>query len=124
MIKRNTSKIFRLAFYSLLLTVYGACSEKSIKIPEEVIRPDTMATILSDIHMAQAAVSVYSIGDTVRYSLGDYIPAIFKNHHTSQRQFDSSLKFYSANPELLDSIYKQVLDELSRKEGEVEAHVK
>jgi len=113
---------FRLSWLVWLGVFLFSCSEKKPGIPSTVINPGKMVSILTDVHIAQAAVSSYSPGDTLRYTVGDYMPAIFKNHGTTQQQFDSSLKYYSSNPALLDSIYKEVLEELSRKEGEVDAH--
>lgn len=112
------------AYAFMLATLLTACTPKNPGIPATVIGPEKMVAILSDVHIAQAAVSVYNVGDTLRYTVGDYMPAIFKNHGTTQQQFDSSLKYYSANPALLDSIYKEVLEELSKKEGEVDVRAR
>ena len=111
----------RVALIAIFLT---ACSGKKPGIPPAVISPEKMVDILTDVHIAQAAVSTHNPGDTLRYTVSDYMPAIFKNHGTTQQQFDSSLKYYSSNPALLDSIYKEVLEVLSRKEGEVDVRAK
>ena len=83
-----------------------------------------MVSILTEIHLAQAVVATNVPGDTARFTTGDYLPSIFKKYHTTQQRFDKSLRFYSGQPVLLDSIYKEVLDELNRKEGEIDAQVK
>jgi hypothetical protein len=121
---RTTHFFSRLSWVAVLGICLLACSEKKQVIPATVIGPDKMVSILTDVHLAQAAVSSYSVGDTLHFTIGDYMPAIFKNHGTTQQQFSSSLKYYSSNPSLLDSIYKEVLEELSRKEGEADVRAK
>src|SRR6476659_4261663 len=111
----------RVGVMAMLMLLLMACSKKEPGIPPAIISPDKMVGILTDVHIAQAAVSTYNVGDTVKYSVSDYMPAIFKNHAITKEQFDSSLQYYSSNPALLDSIYKEVLEELSRKEGELDA---
>jgi len=123
--KRNQAKTYFTVAICFMLGVFvTGCWKKQAPPPENTIHPDTMASILTEIHLAQAAVSMNVASDSIRFTTGDYLPEIFKKHHTTQQQFDRSLRFYSGNPGLLDSIYKEVLDELSRQEGEIEAQIK
>ena len=121
----NKARFYFAIVCCLLLGVFvTGCSKKPMSIPENTISPDTMVSILTEIHLAQAAVATHVPGDTMPFTTGDYLPFIFKKHRTTQQQFDKSLRFYSGRPNLLDSIYKDVLDELNRKEGEIDAQVK
>ena len=79
-----------------------------------------MVPLLADIHIAQAASTMYGIGDTTRYSMKEFLPYILKIHHVTQAQYDSSMSFYSGQPELMNDLYDKVIDELSKKQGEIE----
>ena len=120
----KTRFYFTVAFGILFGIFVTGCSKKPMSIPENTISPDTMVSILTEIHLAQAAVSMNVPGYTARFTTSDYLPSIFKKHHTTKQRFDKSLRFYSDNPNLLDSIYKEVLDDLNRKEGEIDAQLR
>ena len=79
-----------------------------------------MVPLLADIHIAQAASTMYGMGDTTKYSMKEFLPYILKIHRHTQAEYDSSMSFYSGHPELMNDIYDKVIDEMSRKQGEVE----
>ena len=45
---------------------------------------------------------------------------ILKKKNISEEKFHESMKFYAEHPELLKEIYDEVVNELSRREGELE----
>lgn len=106
-----------------MLAMLFACSKSEVKIPTNVLPQKKMHEVLVDVHIAQAASSMNALNDTVSYSLADYMPALLRLHKISRAQFDTSMNFYAANPELLDNIYKEVIDELNKKQGEEDAAV-
>jgi hypothetical protein len=112
------NKFFPLIFILLFIS---ACSKKPIEIPKGLLTREQMVPILTDIHIAQAAIGLNMYNDTVKYNLKDYSEYIFKIHNTSKAQFDSSIVFYTRNPEILSEVYAQVINELSKKQGEVNA---
>ena len=95
------------AFFFLLLLF--ACTPENAEIPDGVIEPGKMKIILTDIHLAQAAVNTRPGADTLRYSLNDYLDNILKKHGADREQFSSSLRFYTTQPELLKEIYDSVV---------------
>lgn len=108
----------------LLLILFGllvleSCNKKETAIPKGVLDPMAMADLLADLHTVQAAASIHATRDTSFVPFAAYAPALFKNHGTTAAVYDSSLAFYTRHPELLDSIYKEVIDELSRRQAEV-----
>lgn len=78
-----------------------------------------MVPILVDIHIAQAATGLYHSGDTSLFSVTDYLPYILKIHHVEKAVYDSSTSFYTLHPEIMKEMYEEVIDELSRKQGEI-----
>ena len=109
-------------FHFLILCLLFSCSKTEVKIPEGVLSKNEMALLLTDVNIAQAAVANYSSGDTVKFSMADYLPEILSIHHITPLQYDSSITFYSRHPELMSEIYDNVITELSKKQSEVSAH--
>ncbi|TAH40457.1 MAG: DUF4296 domain-containing protein [Bacteroidetes bacterium] len=97
-----------------------ACKDSKIIIPPDVLSKEELVPILTDIQIAQASRTIFEYSDTVSYSLNDYRIAILKQKNIPEDKFESSMKFYSENPELLQEIYNEVVNELSRKQGELE----
>ena len=88
-----------------------------VEIPKDVLPKDKMTSILVDVHLAEAAMTLNnSQRDTAKVM--EYYDFIYKNHNTTKKQFTESYNFYLANPELLNKIYDDVLIELSKKQTE------
>lgn len=104
-------------FFSLL---FFSCSEKQVTIPENVINQKEMASILTEIHLSQAAFGDQSLNDSLKFSQNDYITFILKQHKVEKDSFLNSLKFYSNHPEILESVYDSVITTLSKLQGENE----
>ncbi len=98
-----------------------SCSKKSVEIPKDVLSKEQLIPVLVDIHLAQSAMGINQLTDTSRFSMNDYSAYIFTTHHITKKQYDKSMGFYTLHPELLDGIYQEVINELSKKQGESEA---
>lgn len=86
------------------------------KPPAGILEHDPMVSLLTDIHIVDGRTyrldqnqdSLYK-NATGRYML------LFKQHHTDSLQFRKSLKYYSANPDVLTAIYDDVMVNLKKK---------
>ena len=115
-------KIFiHLLSWSLLLSVCSSCSKPKPEIPKGILTRQEMIPILVDIHIAQAATGLYNAGDSMRFTMNEYIPYILSIHHVEKALYDSSLSFYTTHPEIMQEMYDDVINELSRKQGEVKS---
>ena len=75
-----------------------------------------MSAILTDIHLAEAEINL-GVSDSTSKEKNNF-EKIFKKHSITKQQYDVSLTFYIDHPELLDKIYEDVLNELSKMQGE------
>jgi len=109
-------KYIILFFSGLLLLV--ACK----KTPEGIIKPDEMASVLTDVHLADGSmINIPQIPDSIyKYGMGKYLE-IFKKHHIDSAQFRSSYKYYTLHPDELVSIYDVVLKKLTVKSDSINA---
>lgn len=100
------------------LILFQSCTRTEGPVPKEIISPDSMVSILVDVHLAEAASNVSRINDVQRFSASDLYPVIFKTHHTDSVAFRKSFDYYLEHPKKLDKIYEQVINELSKRESE------
>lgn len=116
------SKFFSFFLFTVVvLFMVCSCNKKTVKIPEGILTKQELIPVLVDIHLAQAVVGINQFSDTARYNVNEYALAVFKMHHITKAKYDSSLSFYATYPDLLDEIYQEVINELSKKQSEVSA---
>ena len=117
---KNVFHFSLLTSYFLLLLSCGSPEEKPVVIPNDVLPKEKMAQIISDIHIAEAEASMGALPDsasTARIAIGTSFQKIFEKNKITKAQYDTSLVFYIEHPELLDTIYGQVLNELSKMQA-------
>jgi hypothetical protein len=100
--------------------LFVSCGNKNkIKIPNDIICQDTMVGVLTDIHLVQASQRLgmpIDSADTGRFTSFEYV---WKKHHITENEYKKSLDFYTHNSALLDSIYENVLSDLSKQKAEL-----
>jgi len=109
-----------LVFFMFFVLIFSSCVKKSVEIPKGVLTREELVPVLVDIHLGQAAVGIQQARDSMRFSMADYSAYIFRAHHITKDQYAQSLSFYSNHPEMLNDIYQEVINELSRKQSEAE----
>jgi hypothetical protein len=110
----------KLSILIFLCAVLFACSKKQAGIPADVLSKTEMTAILSDVHIAQAAIATTATTDSSIYSMQQYTDYILKTHNVTQEKYMHSLKFYSENAGILQEVYDSVITNLSRIQGEAE----
>ncbi len=104
-----------LFLFSTLLLI--ACAEKKdAPVPDEILQPADMQSILTEMHLADAAIQNQSLtGDTVNKLYSRYYSQIFSQHKINRDQFEKSFDYYCAHGDKLDEIYGQIINDLSKK---------
>lgn len=99
-------KINAFSFLSLFLVCFVLIGCKP-KRPKGILSEGKMEKVMVDYHLAQGMAEVSNEGDmeATRYK---YIQAVFKKHHITEAEFDSSLVYYFMNSEKFFEIYKNV----------------
>jgi hypothetical protein len=108
---------YKTLFFSLLILLY-ACGGNGI--PGNVIKPDKMASLLTEVHIADGAMyNVVQLPDSLyKYGTDRYLK-LFKRFDTDSVQFKKSMQYYCSNPELLVAIYDQVTTNLKQKSDSI-----
>ena len=110
----------RLTFFFLFLLT--ACSNRS-SIPGNIIPPDSMQKIMMDVIMANEYASLYISKDSTKHDKvkanQDLLEAIFKIHHVSKAEFQTSLRFYESRPDLNKNIFDSLAAYANRHRPEL-----
>lgn len=86
----------------LLCLLQTACAPKQ---PSGVLSPSRMEEVLMDFHLAQGIYDSQGGGEAMRYEL---LQSVFRKHHITEAEFDSSMIWYSTNSEKLAEIYARI----------------
>ena len=104
----------------ILLCALFACHKGNVHIPDDVVKPDSMVQVLTDIHIFQATLQLgYFSNDSAaaaKRAFGD----ILKKHNLTEQQYKKATEFYSYHPALLDSIYEKVINNLSEQKVQLQ----
>ena len=99
-----------------------SCKPKEAKIPAGILPKEQMVSVLTDVHLAEAALTLNTKNDSAALVAAGYYNFIYQSHRITKKQFDESLDFYTKHPELLEKIYEEVINELSKKQAEAVNH--
>jgi hypothetical protein len=94
----------------------SACEER----PKGVLSQDKMANILVEMHKTDAALSEKSILYGRYSNKAPFYKFILKEYGITQSQFDSSLVWYTKNPQRFENVYDNVILQLSDLQKDVE----
>ena len=104
----------RLQLFIIPLLLLTACQKN--KLTEGVLDEQRMINVLADLSVIDGYMSSLMYTDTLRIEGRSYYATVYKNHNISKAVFDKSLKYYSNQPVLLDSMYSKVTRKLEAKE--------
>ena len=93
-------------FFACVLLALVGCRPRGILSNRE------MRDVLYDLHRVDGAVQVagYSYGHS--YELAAYYQSVLDRHGITQAQFDSSLVWFTDNPQIFNKIYPKVINRL------------
>jgi hypothetical protein len=101
-----------------------ACTSNTIyKKPEDLIPPDQMVDLLTDIYLANGA---YSVTNKFGQNKVEYMPLVYEKYHIDSARFHHSNIYYMSRIDEYEAIYKEVkkrLIELKIKDS-LEHHTK
>ena len=110
-------KIIGITIFFFLFSCGGAKQEQ---IPSGVLQKDKMVQVLSDIQLAEGELGFNSskmindpIADTISYH------AIFEKNKIKKSDYDSSMKYYTLHPEILNEIYDEVINKLEHDKKQI-----
>lgn len=107
--------------YILVLFILFSFVACKVEIPKDVLSEQKMEDVLYDYHIAKAMADEISYDE--RYKKVIYIESVFKKHHITQADFDSSMVWYTRNLELLSHVYERVNKRLEKEKESIDVLV-
>jgi len=106
---------------SILLLTLFACNEEAIIIPDNVLSREKMTSVMVEIQLIEATMAVNQLkgGKEAKEIAANSYGSVLQQHNISREEFDVSFKYYAKHPELLEQIYDEMLNELSKRQAEV-----
>ena len=97
------------------------CNSSQKEIPEKILTDKKMVPILSDVHLLKGKISVWRKTQAVSQLQEDSLfQLLYEKHNISEAILDSSLAYYTLQEsEMLEQIYKEVLEVLKKQEAEL-----
>jgi hypothetical protein len=96
----------------IFISILTACEQPN-KLPDPpagVMPMDSVALVLRDIHELESTLMVSAIRQDSAQNLYRALePELFRKYQLDTSHFNRSLRFYSSDPFLLDSLYHVVL---------------
>ena len=103
----------RLLFFLMMTVIFSACreEEKKLSIPAGVLPIDSTALVLRDVHELESALMVSGIRQDSAQTLYRLRlePELLKKYRLDTARLNRTLRYYSSEPALLDSLYHLVL---------------
>ncbi|NPA35709.1 MAG: DUF4296 domain-containing protein [Chlorobi bacterium] len=105
-------------FLSLYFLISG-CSTR-VKVPEELLPEDSLASVLADLYYADATLNQTRelIGGNDN-DLPKYYKYVLARHGITKKEFDTIFSWYTEHPEILSEVYDKVISILSERETEL-----
>ncbi|WP_316821282.1 DUF4296 domain-containing protein [Pedobacter gandavensis] len=100
-----------------ILSLFLLISACKPGIPKDIIQPDQMPGVLSDIHVADAYITAIPQVDSAKKVAASYYMGIYKKYGIDSAILARSMVYYNDNPKLLDEIYTRVVDDLTKQKA-------
>ena len=94
----------------LLLLVVACCACR----PRGVLSNREMRNVLYDLHRVDGALQVAGYNYSHDQELAGYYKNVLDKHGVTQAEFDSSLVWFTDNPQIFNKIYPKVIERLDR----------
>ena len=104
----------------LLISLFSAsCAHQNESaVPADIISKDTMILILTDIHLLESSLNLRIFEDRKLMNARNAIkPKIYRDYGVTKAQFYKSYDYYANKPLLIDSIYTDVISEISKQQA-------
>lgn len=115
-------KQFRTGLRKLLpgIGLLMACTAPEDKQPDNLIPESRMATILTQIHLIESRVSRMGLGssDSSNIVYKRLERQVFRELRVDTSAYTKSYVYYSSHPRRMETIYKQVTENLKKKSDE------
>ncbi|WP_165784687.1 DUF4296 domain-containing protein [Solitalea longa] len=107
---------------SLILLVFAGCSTNDK--PANLIPQDKMRYLLTDMHLIESrSYRIVKDDSAKRVTKASYL-FVLKKYKVDTAQFRSSMEYYLKHPDVMDKMYEQMIDSLSKRQSKLSAEAR
>ena len=106
----------------IFLYLLQACANHQIKVPPNIMQKDSLINVMVDIHLLESTIDLDLLPHAMEPTKADHYYDLFRKHHITRAQFDSSINFYTNQEGQLSSIYDKVIEILKSKQDSLRLH--
>lgn len=111
------TRIAAILFLSLSLL---SCRSDKGEIPTDILNRPKFTSIMIDVQLAEGIKTQYAHSRNKDGQLNkELYEEIFERHDITEDEFRKTFSYYQSQPELMEGIFEQVLDSLSKLEAEI-----
>jgi hypothetical protein len=97
----------------LSLLSCGKNAEKEVEIPDGILSQEQFTKVLADFALAESAANMNIKNVVIQKTDSVYAFDPLLENNVRKSQYDSTVFYYTARPELYKKVYEQVLEALS-----------
>lgn len=98
----------------------ASCGPSEEPLPEFLLDREDFTAVMLDVQIAEGMKSQYARTKAFGKNWSrDVYDDIFERHGISEADFQETYRWYQGRPDLMEGIYEQVLDSLSKLEAEI-----
>lgn len=117
-LKLNHSVFIFLSFTLLVASCYSSNKRLESELPPDALNKNTMIDLLTDIHLIEATLAQKQVKGVLVFDIAEiYYDSLFAKYSIQKAQLDSSIAYYSRNPDIYENIYTEVITNLSKIES-------
>lgn len=117
-LKLNHPVFFLLSIALLVASCYSSNKRLEPELPPDALNTNTMIDLLTDIHLIEATLTQKQAQGLLAFDFAEiYYDSLFVKYDIQKAQFDSSIAYYSRNPDAYEEIYAVVITNLSKIES-------
>lgn len=92
--------------------------KKSVRVPDHIISPDSMVSLITDLQITEATLREYKrLGQEDDTRNKAFMAEVFAKHQVTPQHYDSSTAWYEQHLELYQQIYTDVVTRISQMQA-------
>jgi len=111
----HPNKEYIILLFVGFMLLFSACDGR----PRGIISQGKMANVLTEMHKTDALLDERGLTNTSYSTKASYYNFIFKKYDISKAEFDSSLVWYTKNPQIFNNVYDKVVVQLTDLQKDV-----
>ncbi|MBE0663036.1 MAG: DUF4296 domain-containing protein [Bacteroidales bacterium] len=117
-LKFNHPVLILLSLTMLMASCYSSNKRLESELPPDALDKNTMIDLLTDIHLIEGTLAQKQVKGVLAFDFAEiYYDSLFAKYSIQKAKLDSSIAYYSRNPDVYEEIYAEVITRLSKIES-------